>query len=291
MSRLLAHFESRNAWLQLTAYGNRDHYTRSNLRVCDDGLVECYDPSRTAPDLGAVDLGYMIVDRRAVDLIPRENVSFQKAVFPALVERRKLTAYVTDHRYYSIGSRPRLPEAERFFTGPKTVLLDRDGVLNDRPGPARYVTSEEDWRWRPGAKEALRRLEEANVRTVLVTNQPGIARGKMTRADLDRVHERMRREAQAAGGDIDHIYACLHGWNDGCGCRKPAPGMLLAAQRDLALDLMQTPFIGDDERDRQAAEAAGCPFYLVDEHTSLLDIVERLLSSEASEGKRWASGS
>ena len=67
----------------------------------------------------------------------------------------------------------------------------------------------------------------------------------------------------AAAGAIEAIYHCPHDWDEGCECRKPAPGMLFQAQREFDLDLTRTPFIGDDERDGQAAAAAGCPFAMV----------------------------
>ena len=73
----------------------------------------------------------------------------------------------------------------------------------------------------------------------------------------------MEAEAEEAGGKIEAIYYCPHDWNDGCECRKPKPGMLFQAQREFNLDLTRTLFIGDDERDAQAAEAAGCPSSLV----------------------------
>jgi len=109
------------------------------------------------------------------------------------------------------------------------------------------------------------------------SNQAGIARGAMTEADLLDIHRRMVRETVQAGGRIDVIYYCPHNWDEGCECRKPRPGMLFQAQRDLNLDLSRTPFVGDDERDAQAADAAGCPSVLVSEQKTLLEVVGQLL--------------
>ena len=81
-----------------------------------------------------------------------------------------------------------------------------------------------------------------------------------------------------AGGHIEAMYYCPHDWDEGCECRKPKPGLLFQAQRDLHLDLSRTLFIGDDERDGQAAEAAGCPFERWFRDTvSLLDITLKLV--------------
>ena len=111
----------------------------------------------------------------------------------------------------------------------------------------------------------------------------------MTVDDLAAVHRRLCGEAEAAGGRIDRIYYCPHGWDEGCACRKPAPGMLFQAQRDHHLDLTRTTFLGDDERDGQAADAAGCPFGLVTESEPLLAHAERLLGLRDS-GDAEAAG-
>jgi len=122
-------------------------------------------------------------------------------------------------------------------------------------------------------------LKAAGFRVVVVSNQAGIGRGAMTDADVQRIHERMRTEVERAGGHIDAIYYCPHDWNEGCECRKPAPGLLFRAQKDLSLDLTRTPFIGDDERDGKAADMAGCPSALVSAEVSLIDIARRLVVS------------
>ena len=166
----------------------------------------------------------------------------------------------------------------------KTMLVDRDGVLNCRPPRAQYVCSWDQWEWVPGAKQALALLNEAGYRIVVISNQAGIARGAMTAADLEALHQRMCAESEAVGGKIAEIYHCPHGWDDGCDCRKPKPGMLYQAQRDFDLDLTRTLFVGDDDRDRQAADAADCLYAQVSEQCSLLDLTRQLLS-KAEQGR------
>ena len=98
---------------------------------------------------------------------------------------------------------------------------------------------------------------------IVVSNQAGIGRGEMTEEALRQIHERMKAETAEAGGEIEAIYYCPHNWDEGCECRKPKPGLLFQAQRELNLDLSRSLFIGDDERDAEAADAAGCPSVLV----------------------------
>jgi histidinol-phosphate phosphatase family protein len=154
-------------------------------------------------------------------------------------------------------------------------------VLNRRPPKAQYVETWEQFHWIPGAQEALRLFRESGYRIIVVSNQAGVARGAMTAADLKFINDRMIMEAEQAGGRIDAVYCCLHDWDEGCECRKPRPGMLFQAQREHDLDLTRTWFIGDDERDAQAADAACCPCHLVSDQIPLLEIAKRLIGTSS----------
>jgi histidinol-phosphate phosphatase family protein len=264
----------------VTIYANGDGYSRDNVRVADDGRVEVFDRSRTAPRLKGVEISYAIIPKRFLSLLPPDGDELvEEALYPRLAADGLLGAHVSEHRYYSVGSMHRLPLTEAFLARRPTVVLDRDGVLNVRPPRAEYVRRPEDFQWLDGAREALGLLGTAGYRLVVVSNQAGINRGAMTAADVEAVHDRMRREAAEAGGPIDAVYYCPHDWDEGCDCRKPKPGMLFQAQHDLQLDLSRTTFIGDDERDGEAARAAGMPYLAVDEQHSLLDRVRGLMHS------------
>jgi histidinol-phosphate phosphatase family protein len=284
--RMWARFRATGARAMVTVYANADGYSRDNVRVDGDGWVRAFDRSRQMPGLRGVEIGYAITSRDLLELLPPEDELWEQAVYPALVEEGALAAWVTGHRYYSVGSHERLPLTEQFLSRRPAIILDRDGVLNRRPPRAHYVRSPEEFEWLPGAREALRLFVEHGHQIVVVSNQAGVARGAMTAEDLTRVHARMRREAKEAGGAIDAVYHCPHGWDEGCECRKPRPGMLFAAQRDLALDLSRTVFVGDDERDAQAAEAAGCRSVMVTDETSLLDVGRELLTVGDPAGSR-----
>jgi histidinol-phosphate phosphatase family protein len=280
MDRMWDHYQAIGAPAMVTVYGNKDGYRpgKDSVIVDRDGFLRVFDRERVTPGLSGVEISYAILDASVLELLPEHDELFEQALYPRLAERRQLSAFVTDHRYYSVGSLERLPVMERFLARRPAVILDRDGVLNRRAARAEYVTRPEDLEWLPGAREALRLLRDRGYTVLVVSNQAGIARGAMSTADLEAVHHRLRADAAAAGGRIDRIYHCPHGWDESCECRKPAPGMLFQAQRDFDLDLTRTPFIGDDERDRQAADAAGCPPVLVSERHPLIDAVQALLS-------------
>ena len=278
MARMWRHYAASGASGMLTVYRNDDGYTRNNVLVDQEGTVIAYDKDRRASGLHGVDIGFALFNREVVDLLPDENVSFERIVYPTLVASKQLQAFVTAHRYYSVSSLERLPITERFLARRPTVILDRDGVLSRRSPRAEYIRSWQEWHWLPGALEALRLLKTAGYQVIVVSNQAGIARGMMTAPDVEAIHDRMKAEVVAAGGQIGAVYYCPHGWDSACECRKPKPGMFFSAQREFALDLSRTPVIGDDERDGQAAEAAGCPWTLVSEERTLLDVIRDLLA-------------
>lgn len=291
IEKMWSRYVAAGAPAMITVYTNKDGYTRNSVRVDSDGYVAVYDKTCTNPGLQGVEISYALMDKSVLELLPEDNVSVEEALYPRLAQRRQLLAYVTDHRYYSVGAMHRLPLTESFFARHPTVILDRDGVLNRRPPQAQYVRNWTEFEWLPGAKEALGLFNAAGYRVIVVSNQAGIGRGVMTEADLSQIHGLMQSEAAEAGGHIDAVYYCPHDWSNGCECRKPKPGLLFRAQRDLSLDLTRALFIGDDGRDAQAAEAAGCPFVLVSERISLLEVARRLLTQSTQLGKEHGKAS
>lgn len=277
MDRMWQWFADSGAAALLTVYANKDNYTKDSLKVGSDGFISAFDKQRRTPDLKGVEISYGLFRKELVASLPEGNISFEETLYPALAREHRLAAYVTEHRYYSVGSASRLPLTEAFLARCPAILLDRDGVLNRKAPRGEYVRHWDEFQWLPGAKEALKLLKNAGYKVVVVSNQAGIARGAMTEADLLDIHRRMVRDASLAGGRIDAIYYCPHHWDEHCECRKPKPGMLFQAQRDFNLDLSRTPFVGDDERDGQAANAAGCPSVLVSEQKSLLEVVRGLV--------------
>jgi len=142
------------------------------------------------------------------------------------------------------------------------VFLDRDGVINVaavRDGRPYPPTSVAELTILPGVSAALTDLKRAGYALVVVTNQPDVARGAQTRAAIDAIHARLRIELP-----VDALYCCFHDDADDCACRKPRPGSLLVAARELSLDLAASFMVGDRWRDIEAGAAAGCRTVLVD---------------------------
>jgi histidinol-phosphate phosphatase family protein len=146
----------------------------------------------------------------------------------------------------------------------KAVFLDRDGTLNLQRG---FVTAPGQLDLIPGAALAVRRLNEAEFRAVLITNQPVIARGETTFDGLRRIHARLETLLGAEGAFLDAIYFCPHHTDKGfpgevaalkidCSCRKPKTGMIETAVRDLNIDLGRSWLVGDATRDIETARRA-----------------------------------
>ncbi len=143
----------------------------------------------------------------------------------------------------------------------KLIILDRDGVINEDSDA--YIKSPDEWRPIPGSLEAIARLSQAGYRVVVATNQSGVARGLFDLDTLMRMHDKMHRLVGDVGGQIEAVFFCPHGPDEGCDCRKPKPGMFTEIARRLMVELDGVPAVGDSLRDLQAAEAAGARPILV----------------------------
>lgn len=147
------------------------------------------------------------------------------------------------------------------------VFLDRDGTLIEE---VNYLSRVGQVRLIPGAAEAIRRVNEAGARVVVVTNQAGVARGYFPESRVAEVHAHLSAVLGEQAARVDAYYYCPHHATEGvgtfrvdCDCRKPKPGMLRAAAHDMGLDLSRSWMIGDKVCDLKAGAAAGCRTVLV----------------------------
>ena len=157
----------------------------------------------------------------------------------------------------------------------RAVFLDRDGVINElvyhqeqevidspfTPGQFKLI---------PGVTGALKALRDNGYLAILVSNQPGIAKGHMTSKNFELIKQKMKSELIADGAELDGEYYCLHyteavveKYRMQCDCRKPLPGLLFKAALEKDIDLKQSWLIGDNLSDIQAGKAAGCKTILI----------------------------
>ncbi len=143
----------------------------------------------------------------------------------------------------------------------RAVILDRDGTINE-DSPA-YVKSLAEFHILPGVPEAIARLNRAGWKVFVATNQSGLARGLFDMAALNAMHQHLEQVVGKAGGQIQGIAFCPHGPDEGCDCRKPAPGLFQAIAERSGIRLEDSHAVGDSLRDLQAASLAGCQVHLV----------------------------
>jgi D-glycero-D-manno-heptose 1,7-bisphosphate phosphatase len=144
----------------------------------------------------------------------------------------------------------------------RAVFLDRDGVINRaivRDGKPYSPQSVAALEILPGVPEALERLRSAGYLNVIVTNQPDVGAGKLSRSTVEAMHAHLQERLA-----IDVFKVCYHTDAENCACRKPKPGMILDAARELAIDLGKSYLVGDRWRDVEAAQAAGCRAMFID---------------------------
>lgn len=143
----------------------------------------------------------------------------------------------------------------------KLIILDRDGVINfDQKS---FIKSPSEWVPIEGSLEAISRLNQADYRVVIATNQSGIARGLYDLSTLNAINQKMHTAALAVGAEIESIFFCPHSASENCDCRKPRPGMFHAISKRYDIKLKGVPSVGDSLRDLQASFIAGCTPYLV----------------------------
>jgi D-glycero-D-manno-heptose 1,7-bisphosphate phosphatase len=170
----------------------------------------------------------------------------------------------------------------------RAAFLDRDGVINQKLPGVGYVTRWEELHFLPDVAKAIALLNRAGFRVIVVSNQRCVAKGLVTPAAIEAIHQRMIEELAAKGAIVDGIYYCPHEKYPPCSCRKPAPGMLLAAAHALEIDLAASWMIGDSQIDVEAGRNAGsrtariltgegATFNCDVVGASLLDTVEKIL--------------
>jgi D-glycero-D-manno-heptose 1,7-bisphosphate phosphatase len=143
----------------------------------------------------------------------------------------------------------------------KTIILDRDGVINHDSDE--FIKTPEEWCPIPGSLEAIARLTQAGYRVVVATNQSGVGRGLFDMETLNAIHARMHKAVGQAGGRIEAVFYCPDTPDSGSPNRKPEPGMFQAIAERFNIPLEHVPAVGDNLHDLQAAAAVGAQPILV----------------------------
>lgn len=144
----------------------------------------------------------------------------------------------------------------------KAVFLDRDGVINNSmlvngiPTPPRSL---EQLEILSGVAEGIELLHSAGFELIVVSNQPDVSRGKMSKQVVDKLNIKLKKEL-----NLKHFYICFHDEVDNCSCRKPKPGLIRKAALDLKINLRASFMVGDRWKDIAAGQAVGCRCFFID---------------------------
>lgn len=201
----------------------------------------------------------------------------------------------TPERFYSVSHDfdAGVVESKNLSHKQKAIFLDRDGTINKYVGFLRNI---DDFELCDGVAEAIKRINESGYLCIVITNQPVIARGEVTVEELNLIHNKMETLLGQEGAYVDALYYCPHHPDSGfegevkelkvvCDCRKPKPGMLIAASQDFNIELGSSWMIGDGKNDIGAGKAAGCKTVLIGtddfgqdvKADSLLDAVQKII--------------
>ena len=283
-SRFLLLYSDNFALFQLDkvlAFHNQNHKTLTfmvvskkpgNIALSKEGVVKKYDNNRSDMDLDHVEIGYMIIEKdRTLGFFNKPECSFS-SILRKMASQQQISAWIQYDQYYSISDPERWKKTEEYLKPKKIILIDRDGVINQKAPQGEYISKWEDFKWIPETRSAMKLLAQKGFTFIVISNQAGVARGMVNTNHLERIHHKMKGELKSDNIEILDIYICPHHWNDGCDCRKPNPGMLFQASNDHLFRLDQTLFIGDDSRDCQAAERAGCNSIFVGKTTDLKNL-------------------
>jgi D-glycero-D-manno-heptose 1,7-bisphosphate phosphatase len=229
-----------------------------NVAVGSNGFAQ-YKAGQRSAESNYVELGYLKVNSSNFFNMLRESRDLPNTL--SRFSENFMCGYVeVESVYWSIS------DLKRYLQIPQersVVLLDRDGVLIHKMPKRKYLTSWSDYKPMHNNWQALRSLSMNNVDFVIVTNQPGVGTGDLSENFLLELHQKLAIDLLSFGINVIAIYVCPHHWNVDCLCRKPRSGMLTKAIHDLQIDLKRTLYIGDEDKDFEAAGNIGMASILI----------------------------
>ena len=285
-NRFVAFHRQHGGLATLFTHPNSHPYDSGLILADDRGAVQQWltkEDTRPTWYRNRVNAGLHVLSPEVLDVeITTPKVDLDRQLLKPLAGTGKMFCYDspeyvkdmgTPERYEAVtrDSREGKIQARNLKNPQKAIFLDRDGTINRYVG---FLRSEEEFELLPGVTEAIGKINASGYLAVVVTNQPVIARGEVTVAQLQNIHNKMETLLGLEGVFVDAIYYCPHHPHKGyegeipelkfdCDCRKPKPGMLMQAAQDLNIDMAASWMVGDGENDVKAGVAAGCRTALI----------------------------
>ena len=321
-NRFVNFHRSHGGLVTLFTHPNSHPYDSGMLITDDKGSVEQWltkDDKRPQWYHNRVNAGLHVINSSVLDMVEIDTekigtiyngklvkVDLDRQVLKPLCGTGKLISYESPEYIKDMGTPDRFNavcedvrtgkvKAKNLSHKQKAVFLDRDGTINRYIG---FLKNINDFELLPNVAEAIRIINKSGYLAIVVTNQPVIARGEVSFSELDEIHCKMETLLGIEGAYLDAVYCCPHHPHKGfpgevpelkieCDCRKPKPGMLMMAAKDLNIDLRKSWMIGDSKSDINAGKAAGTKTILIGKDnynqdfsaSTLLDAVNLIVSS------------
>ena len=281
MDRMLNWHRQRGTAATLLAHPN-SHPHDSDIVLYDDdfrvtGFLQKKQDRTGMVFHNCVNAGFFVIEKEAFSYFRRlEKLDFEKDFLYSLVKDKQVAVYQSTEYIKDMGTYERLETVGANVKGgivkqrnlknlQKCIFLDRDGTLNVWRG---FINHKEQLELLPNVAEAVKMINESGYLAVIITNQPVVARGACTLAELDQIHMKLEMLLGEQGAYIDRLYFCPHHPDKGftgerpeykinCDCRKPGTALIEQAVNNLHIDLTKSWFIGDSTRDVQTGKNAG----------------------------------
>ncbi len=292
-------------------------FTHPNGHPYDSGLIVsdgngavlkwlAKEDERPAYYKNRVNAGLHVVSKKILDAeIVAPKIDLDRQLLKPLAGTGKMFVYDSPEYVKDMGTPDRYEsvcrdfalgtvKAQNLSNKQKAIFLDRDGTINEYVG---FLKSPDAFRLLDGVSEAIKKINSSGYLAIVITNQPVIARGEVTFAGLEEIHDKLETLLGREGAYLDAIYFCPHHPHKGyageipelkfdCGCRKPKAGMIFKAAKDFNIDLSESWMIGDGENDVLCGINAGCKTAIIGENhsatlsgKSLYDIINKILGS------------
>lgn len=292
-NRMVAFHKQHGGLVTLFTHPNSHPYDSGLIIADENGEVKCWlskEDNRPFFYKNRVNAGLHVISPKVLELsgIKKEDIEkggkadLDRQILKPLCGTGTMFCYDSPEYVKDMGTPERYKAVENDYKKgivsaknlrkkQKAVFLDRDGTINKYVG---FLRSEDEFELLPGVSEAIKKINESGYLAVVVTNQPVIARGEVSFEKMNVIHKKMETLLGKEGAYLDGIYFCPHHPHSGyegeikelkidCDCRKPKPGMLLKASRDLNIDLNKSFMVGDGENDIKAGKSAGCKTVLI----------------------------
>lgn len=312
-NRFVAYHKEKGGLVTLFTHPNSHPYDSSLIIADENGTVVQWlakEDERPVYYRNRVNAGLHVISPTVLETeIYSSQIDLDRQLLKPLAGSGKMFCYDSPEYVKDMGTPERyFSVCEDFEAGrvkgknlqnkQKAVFLDRDGTINKYVG---FLREADSFELLEGVADAIKQLNAAGYLSIVVTNQPVVARGEVSFEELTEIHNKMETLLGYEGAYLDGIYYCPHHPHKGyegerpelkfeCNCRKPKPGMLLQASKDFNVDLSQSWMIGDGENDVQAGQSAGCKTALIGNGeygqkmtvSSLKEFVDRICQVEGN---------